>query len=65
MMKRHSILVLVLVGGLAWPAVTLATEAPAPGVRKRREPPPAVLPTEEVMAAQKMYDARNYQGAVI
>jgi tetratricopeptide (TPR) repeat protein len=65
MMKRHSLLALVLIGGMAWPAMGVATETPAPGVRKRREPPPAVLPTDEVMAAQKMYDARNYQGSVV
>jgi len=65
MMKRHSILALFLLGCVAWPALCRATETPATGMRKRREPPPAVLPTEEVMAAQKMYDARNYQGAVV
>jgi tetratricopeptide (TPR) repeat protein len=64
MMRRLSLLALILAGGTAWPALSLATEAAAPGVRKRREPPPAVIPTDEVKAAQKLYDARNYQGAV-
>jgi tetratricopeptide (TPR) repeat protein len=33
-------------------------------VRKRREPPPAVIPTEEVSAAERLYKAQNYQSAV-
>ena len=63
MTKLASLLALILVTSLAWPA--LAAPADAPAVHKRREPPPAVIPTDEVKAAQKLYDARNYQGAVI
>jgi len=63
MMKLAGLFTLILAGGLTWPAV--AADAPAPGVHKRREPPPAAIPTEEVKAAQKLYDARNFQGAVI
>jgi tetratricopeptide (TPR) repeat protein len=67
MMKPAGLLALILASSFAWPALAVAAEepAPAPGVRKRREPPPAVIPTDEVKAAQKLYDARNYQGAVI
>jgi tetratricopeptide (TPR) repeat protein len=65
-MRRHGATISILVAAaLAWPLVSFATEAAAPGVRKRREPPPAVIPTQEVQAAQKLYDARNYQGAVV
>ena len=66
--RLFSLLALVLGGGLAWSSLCFAAEAPmaaAPGVRKRREPPPAVIPTQEVQAAQKMYESRNYQGAVV
>jgi tetratricopeptide (TPR) repeat protein len=64
MMKLAGLPALLLATSLAWPVV--AADAPAPsGVRKRREPPPAAIPTDEVKAAQKLYDARNYQGAVI
>jgi tetratricopeptide (TPR) repeat protein len=68
--RSHSLLALVLGGSLAWSSIGLGADAPggtgpaAPGVRKRREPPPAVIPTQEVQAAQKKYDARDYQGAV-
>jgi Tfp pilus assembly protein PilF len=65
MTKLTSILALILAGNLAWPVLAVAAEAPGPTVRKRREPPPAVIPADEVKAAQKLYDARNYQGAVI
>jgi tetratricopeptide (TPR) repeat protein len=65
MTKLASILALILAGNLAWPVLAVAAEAPGPAVRKRREPPPAVIPVDEVKAAQKLYDARNYQGAVI
>jgi tetratricopeptide (TPR) repeat protein len=62
-MKRLSWLAALLaLFGVAGPALSVsAAEAP---VRKRREPPPAVIPTEEVTAAQRMYDRRDYQGAV-
>ncbi len=65
--RRLALPALALAGSLAWsvPAVAQVAPAPAPGVHKRREPPPAVIPTAEVKAAQKLYDARNYQGAVI
>lgn len=53
---------LAAVAGVAWPTLAPAAEAPAP--RKRREPPPAVIPAEEVAAAQRMLDARNYTAAV-
>src|ERR1017187_6244128 len=70
MMKLAGLPVLILATSLAWPASVVAADVPTPapepgGVRKRREPPPAVIPTDEVKAAQKLYDARNYQGAVI
>jgi tetratricopeptide (TPR) repeat protein len=66
--RSLSLLALVLGGSLAWSSVSFAADAPnpaMPGVRKRREPPPAVIPTQEVQAAQKKYDARDYQGAVV
>jgi tetratricopeptide (TPR) repeat protein len=66
MMKRAGLPALILAASLAWPVLAAAADAPAPaGVRKRREPPPAAIPIDEVKAAQKLYDARNYQGAVI
>ena len=67
MTKLAGLLALILAGSLAWPGmdVAMAADAPALGARKRREPPPAAIPTEEVKAAQKLYDARNFQGAVI
>ena len=65
MTKLAGLLALILTSSLAWPVVAAPADAPAPGVRKRREPPPTVIPTDEVKAAQKLYDARNYQGAVI
>jgi len=67
MMKPAGLLALILAGNFAWPTLAVAADAPAspPGVRKRREPPPAVIPADEVKAAQKLYDGRNYQGAVI
>jgi tetratricopeptide (TPR) repeat protein len=65
MMKPAGLLALILAGNAAWPTLAVAADAPAPGVRKRREPPPAVIPAEEVKAALKLYDGRNYQGAVI
>jgi tetratricopeptide (TPR) repeat protein len=39
-----------------------APAAPAP--RKRRQPPPAVIPIQETAAAQKAYSAQNYEAAV-
>jgi tetratricopeptide (TPR) repeat protein len=67
MMKPAGLLALILVGNFAWPTLAVSADAPspAPGMRKRREPPPAVIPADEVKAAQKLYDARNYQGAVV
>jgi len=62
---RVRTLALVVASSVALPTVVLAADAPMPGVHKRREPPPAVVPTDEVKAAQKLYDARNYQGAVV
>jgi tetratricopeptide (TPR) repeat protein len=61
------ILAFAVASSVALPTVALAADAPMPmpAVRKRREPPPAVIPTDEVKAAQKLYDARNYQGAVV
>jgi tetratricopeptide (TPR) repeat protein len=59
------ILAFAAASSVALPTVALAADAPMPAVRKRREPPPAVIPTDEVKAAQKLYDARNYQGAVV
>jgi Flp pilus assembly protein TadD len=64
-MRRVHLLTAMVVGALVCPAFSFATDAPNPGLRKRREPPPAVIPMQEVQAAQKLYDARNYQGAVI
>jgi len=67
-MKRLALSALLLATSMGTPVLARAAEvAPAPEAQtthKRRTPPPAVLPTEEVMAAQKLYDARNYQGAV-
>jgi tetratricopeptide (TPR) repeat protein len=40
-----------------------AEAAPAP-VRKRRQPPPAVIPIDETAQAQKLYNSANYDGAV-
>jgi tetratricopeptide (TPR) repeat protein len=45
-------------------AQTPVAQAPAPTARKRREPPPALIPTAEVVAAQKQYQSGNYAGAV-
>ncbi len=59
------LLTALLAGGLARPAPAVAADAPAPVAHKRRAPPPAVIPTKEVEAAQKLYDAHNYQGAVV
>jgi len=59
------ILAFAVASSVALPTIALAADAPMPGVRKRREPPSAVIPTDEVKSAQKLYDARNYQGAVI
>jgi len=61
--KGISVFLALWVGAM-WVCPTVAAQT-APGVRKRREPPPAVIPAQEVQAAQKLYDARNYQGAVI
>jgi tetratricopeptide (TPR) repeat protein len=41
-----------------------AEAQPAPGGRRRRQPPPAVTPVAETAAAQKLYSAGNYDGAV-
>jgi tetratricopeptide (TPR) repeat protein len=66
MTKLTPLFALILASSSAWSTLAVAADAPsATGVRKRREPPPAVIPTDEVKAAQKLYDARNYQGAVI
>lgn len=68
MMKPGRLSFYTLVLAMACPVLALAVEpvtAPeTPTMHKRRTPPPPVLPTDEVMAAQKLYDARNYQGAV-
>jgi tetratricopeptide (TPR) repeat protein len=61
LMKPLCLLVLALSGIVALPLPSFAQDAPS---RKRREPPPAVIPSEEVQAAQKAYEARNYQNAV-
>jgi tetratricopeptide (TPR) repeat protein len=63
-MKRFAALALFLAGVLAWPAIPAAADAPAGG-HKRRQPPPAVIPAAEVATAQKSYEARNYQAAVV
>jgi tetratricopeptide (TPR) repeat protein len=56
-MKRLSLCAgLLAVVAVAWPATSLGA---------KRQPPPAVIPTAEVAAAQKAYEARNYQGAVL
>jgi tetratricopeptide (TPR) repeat protein len=62
---RRGLVALVLAIGVASPILAVAADAPAPGGTRRRQPPPAVIPADEVKAAQKLYDARNYQGAVI
>ena len=64
----------------AAPALMLAQAAPAQGAaseaapvegapaegakKKRRQPPPSVIPTEETLAAQKQYQAGRYNEAV-
>lgn len=60
---------LMLAGTLSVP-VTPATalaqpaaDAPAPA-RKKRQPPPAVIPTEETKAAEQAYRAGRYEAAV-
>jgi tetratricopeptide (TPR) repeat protein len=62
---RVRVLAFAVASSIAWPTAGLAADAPMPGAHKRREPPPAVIPTDEVKSAQKLYDARNYQGAVL
>ena len=56
MMSRPSIAKLLV-------AAVLLTSTTA--MARRREPPPPIIPTAEVTAAQRLYNARNYQGAVI
>jgi Flp pilus assembly protein TadD len=62
-MKRLSVLAVLLAAPVAW-TLDAAGQAAAPA-RKRREPPPAVIPADEVATAQRMYEQRNYQNAVI
>src|SRR6185369_3890484 len=59
--------------GLAWaaepaappaPAAAAAGDAPAPGARKKRQPPPAVIPTAETTAAEQALKAGRYEAAV-
>ncbi len=58
--------------GAAFPAASHAQDQPAAGAqpapaapaRKKRQPPPAVIPTAEVVAAEKQYQSGNYAGAV-
>ena len=57
--RTTSMLALVLGTSIGWSSFAFAAEAPAPaaaGMHKRREPPPAVIPAQEVQAAQKMYE---------
>jgi tetratricopeptide (TPR) repeat protein len=54
-------------GALTWaqaPGAAPAAPAAAPAGRKRRQPPPAVIPVAETAAAQKSYSAGNYEAAV-
>ena len=46
------------------PGAAPAAPAAAPAGRKRRQPPPAVIPVAETAAAQKSYSAGNYEAAV-
>jgi tetratricopeptide (TPR) repeat protein len=49
----------------AAPAAAPAGDAPAAGgVRKKRQPPPAVIPTEETKAADQALKAGRYEAAV-
>src|SRR3954463_5717866 len=41
-----------------------AADAPAPGARKKRQPPPAVIPTEDTRAAEQALKAGRYEAAV-
>jgi tetratricopeptide (TPR) repeat protein len=52
---------------LSWaqaPGAAPAGAPAAPAGRKRRQPPPAVIPVAETAAAQKLYSSGNYEGAV-
>jgi tetratricopeptide (TPR) repeat protein len=69
MIKRASLLMYLLLTlfsvGEIWAQAPAATPAPAAsGVRKRREPPAAVIPTQEVQAAERLFQSKNYAGAV-
>jgi tetratricopeptide (TPR) repeat protein len=58
----------LLAASAATPALAQAPDAAAapaaPTGRKRRQPPPPVIPLNETAAAQKQYNARNYENAV-
>jgi tetratricopeptide (TPR) repeat protein len=41
-----------------------ATDTPAPGAHKKRQPPPAVIPTAETTAAEQALKAGRYEAAV-
>jgi tetratricopeptide (TPR) repeat protein len=45
-------------------APAAAPGEPAPSARKRRQPPPAIIPIEDTTHAQKQYSAGNYEAAV-
>src|SRR3954453_15084258 len=65
-MSRLRLLAAVTVLGLASPALAQppAPPAPAPAPRPRRQPPPPVIPMTETAAAQKQYNAGNFDAAV-
>jgi tetratricopeptide (TPR) repeat protein len=47
-------------------AIFMATSSLAQTAgKRRREPPPPFVPTQEVEAAKRLYNARNYQEAVV
>src|ERR1700690_790431 len=71
MTLRASLLGFLLTASAASTAMADAPAVPAagaaPGVAGGRKPgatPPAVIPTEEVEAAEKLYRSQNYAGAV-
>jgi tetratricopeptide (TPR) repeat protein len=73
MTMRTPVLVFLFTASAVATALADAPAAPAPaaaaapaaaGGRKRREPPPAVIPTAEVEAAERLYRSQNYSGAV-
>ena len=62
---RAPLLVFLLTASAVSTAVADAPTSSAVGAgRKRREPPPAIIPADEVAAAERLYRSQNYSGAV-